>query len=181
MDLEQQLNALDVDLDRLEAESSIDRCFEVGFFPWDNPKFLVFLHATIQAYLTLRRCRRKFLRGLIYARHVAAMMPASADPDIYRDICAWANLRPTGWEFETAACVWPHRSSQKLFGIGFWQVAAYQAELPMRASLQLAQRRVQQHERWRQEGRPVPERKPATPESVLETIRRIRNRREPWE
>lgn len=94
MNLEQRLNQLDVDAEKLESETLIDCCFEIGFFPWDNPKFLVFLHWTIEANL---RCRgsHRFMRGLIYARHAAAHFPQEIDPDIAADIHAWANCQLT--------------------------------------------------------------------------------------
>ncbi|MEL6325711.1 MAG: hypothetical protein AAFQ61_02225 [Cyanobacteria bacterium J06626_23] len=66
--LEKALNQLE-STDFLESEPIIARCFEVGFFPWDNPKFVRLLLFRIQTLLDpVPEWGRSAVRGGMYAR-----------------------------------------------------------------------------------------------------------------
>lgn len=115
INLESTLNHLDVELEKVEAEPLIERCLELGFLPWDNAKFQVFLHWYVQANLSCRGDHR-FMRGLVTARFLERTMPLTVDADIAQDIRLWANLE--GFErLGTIAAQWPSVSSQRGFGI----------------------------------------------------------------
>ncbi|MEA5465295.1 hypothetical protein [Leptothoe sp. PORK10 BA2] len=79
--------------DLLEGEDLVCRCFEHGIFEWTNPKFLVFLKHTVEAYLYDEIGRRQ-LRGLMYARYAAEHMPPGVDDDIKRWMVAIAAGEP---------------------------------------------------------------------------------------
>lgn len=114
--LESRLNQLDVEAHKLESEELIERCFELGFLPWSNPKFLVFLHWYLQANLTNLRGGNRFMRGLICARHAASLMPPDLDPDIEQDIRDWANLQLSD-RLGTLSSAWPAEPMSWGFGI----------------------------------------------------------------
>ena len=116
--LEAELNALDIEEERVEAEPLIEACFEAGFFPWDNPKFQVFLHSYLLACLSYRPHR--FMRGLICARHIADMMPDTMDADLAKDIRSWADLGLTDNLIEIS-CRWPGAATPRLFWLRFWR------------------------------------------------------------
>lgn len=115
MNLEATLNHLDIELEKVEAEPIIERCLELGFLPWDNAKFQVFLHWYVQANLSCRGDHR-FMRGLLTARFLAETLPDAVDADIAQDIRLWANLE--GYErLGNIAAQWPANTSQQGFGI----------------------------------------------------------------
>lgn len=115
MNLEAILNQLDIEIEKVEAEPIIERCLELGFLPWDNAKFQVFLHWYVQANLSCRGDHR-FMRGIITARFLATIMPNTVDADIAQDIRLWGNLE--GYErLGLTAAQWPATTSQKGFGI----------------------------------------------------------------
>lgn len=115
INLEATLNAFDIELEKVEAEPVIERCLELGFLPWDNAKFQVFLHWYVQANLSCRGDHR-FMRGLVTARFLSEVMPTVVDADIAQDIRLWANFE--GYErLGKIAAQWPSVSSQRGFGI----------------------------------------------------------------
>lgn len=88
-----QLNQLG-DSDWLEAEPLIESCLEEGIYPWSNPQFLRYLHSTVRALVTLPRLHDKFMRGIIYARHITERMPVGVDDEISADFQALSEGKP---------------------------------------------------------------------------------------
>lgn len=115
INLEAALDHLDIELEKVEAEPIIERCLELGFLPWDNAKFQVFVHWYVLANLSCRGDHR-FLRGLVTARFLSETMPPTVNTDMAQDIHLWANLK--GYErLGNIAAQWPSTASQRGFGI----------------------------------------------------------------
>lgn len=140
MNLEATLNQLDIELEKVEAEPIIERCLELGFLPWDNAKFQVFLHWYIQANLSCRGDHR-FMRGLLTARFLNEIMPHTADADIARDIQLWANLEGS-YRLGNIAAQWPSSSSQRGFGIRIERYMDHHAQRLLRLRSKNLRRRA---------------------------------------
>ena len=87
------LNALNYG-DWLEAEPLIEQCIEEGIYPWSNPKFLHHLHHFIVNLVTLTCNADRFMRGIIYARHIAERMPSGLDDSVLATLQTLAEGNP---------------------------------------------------------------------------------------
>lgn len=146
--LEQQINALNTLEDREKAEPLIDRCFETGFYPWDNCAFTIFLHHTI--YVNLRYPRGNFIRGLIYARHIEAIAPDNIESaGLLNDIKDWANLRNTEVFLagSSSACNYPHPTHEH--NLCFWMRLQRQARFQLSPQFEYKQRSMKLREKVR--------------------------------
>lgn len=140
INLEATLNHLDIELEKVEAEPIIERCIKLGFLPWDNAKFQVFLHWYIQANLSCRGDHR-FMRGLVTARFLSEIMPNNVDADIAQDIRLWANLEGSD-RLGPITAQWPSIRSQRGFGIRLERYMDHHAQRLLRLRAKNLRRRV---------------------------------------
>lgn len=104
--------------DYLEAAPLINQCLEKGLYQWTSPLFVVHLRHQIQSW---SMGVETFMRSVIYARHLAEIMPSGIDDETR---CYFQRLGTgqVGEDDYPISCLWPRVYTSiwnpKLFWIG---------------------------------------------------------------
>ena len=110
--------------DPLVVDAAIVDCFEVGYFPWDLAEFRICLYGYLHEQIFTPD--QHFLRGIIFSRYVAGIMPDGVDDSIKSDLTAWGNGALAQREYPDD-CSWPrsnwprqNKIASPWCGVAFW-------------------------------------------------------------